>query len=105
MTCFIKDMHRHFKSMGRAGKEPHVLKARYNVLLPVDKANVQAEYPFSLRRTLSADGARSSVFDGELELGNGRIAAENFETARCSQLRCFTATQAVLYYNYTGHIH
>lgn len=53
MTCFIEDLERYFKGVRRGGREPHVRKTRYNELLPVASANIQAEGLPCLRRALS----------------------------------------------------
>lgn len=58
MSCFIEDLHRRLKCVGRGGNELHVLMTIYNALLSVSMENLEAKCLRSLRFALSADGHR-----------------------------------------------
>lgn len=66
MTCVNEDPSRRLKCVGRGGKELHVLKTRYNALLPVGTANLQAECLTSPRSALSTDSVMLLNLDSEL---------------------------------------
>lgn len=91
MTYFIENPHRYLKDVGRGSKEPHVLKTRYNALLPISIDNLQAEFINALRPELSADGSRSLQLDAELELKDEYTADKSLDSGAregSSQLRC-----------------
>lgn len=69
-------MHWRLKVVGDGGEEPHVLKTRYNPLLPVDISNFQDEYIYPLRRSIYAHDPCSLRLNVELEFQDVRTAAE-----------------------------
>lgn len=76
MNCFITDLPRSLKDIRREGKEIHVLKTKYNALLLVATDNLEAEFLYSLRLAISANGSILLKLDVELELQDGITAAE-----------------------------
>lgn len=79
MTPFIETLYRLLEGVGLGDNEPQVPKSRYIALLPVATANLQQECLYSLLRALSADSSLALDLEAELELQNGRIAAETLE--------------------------
>ena len=86
MTSVIEDMQRRLRGIGRGGREPRVLKSRYNALLPVATANVQAEMVDMLRASLRTQVSSLQLLDEELNIR----AADSEEEVLYNDDRRFT---------------
>lgn len=113
MTFVIEDRSRRFKGVGSGGKEQHVLKTRFNALLPVATRNLQSECLTSLRRALSTDGVLLLKLDSNLKVHDGSTTAYILVNKRRklivqvyylpptqSVLHCYNAEQIRQTYNY-----
>lgn len=66
MMCVIEELQRRLKGVRRGGREPYVLKTRYNDLLPVSTTERQAEALTCLLRALPTAADDSVQLKNEL---------------------------------------
>ena len=98
MTAVIEYMRRRLSGVQRGGREPYVLKTRYDALLPVATANLQKECVTHMRRSLSTDGQKLVQFDYELQVYDEPTAVERLDNVNREYTIALYYRPSKLYY-------